>query len=67
MYSIWNNVYGLSALPVRLSSLGYQHLGRLPDYRYLPMCIENIKIVSLINNNFFVYAFTIIYKLLQER
>ena len=25
--------YGLSGLPVRLSSLGYRHHGRLPEYR----------------------------------
>ena len=58
--------YGLSGLPVRLSSLGYRLHGRLPEYRYLPICIENIKIVYLINNNFFVNKLTIIYKLLQE-
>ena len=30
---ILNYVYGLLGLPVRLSSLGYQHHGRLPEYR----------------------------------
>ena len=46
--------------------LDIRHHGRLPENRYLSICIENIKIVYLINNNFFSEKLTIIYKLLQE-
>ena len=60
--NIWNYVYGLSGLPVRLSSLGY-HLRTGANQFELQIII---KIVCLINNNFFVNKLTIIYKVLQE-